>query len=152
MATFNINTFGSNAIRVGDTMSYQIFTRNQVTGVEVTILDTTDPLVYKGAMDTMAPSKNTMATMAFTMASIADAIATMATANHDDWFVDSNAAYVGGVMTFRIFICFRDNGAEVTILSTTDSQVYTDTMERLTNEAYTDPWYEYIYDLLDSVM
>ncbi len=45
-----------------------------------------------------------------------------------------------------------DRNLWVPILITPDFQVYTDTMERLTKEAYTDPWYEYISDLLDSAV
>ena len=102
-------------------------------------------------------NKNTMATAMDTMATVTDTMApatgTMATANQDEaWSVGSNAADVGGVMTFRIFIRYHDNGDEVPILITTDSQVYTDTMERLKNEEYTESWYEYISDLLDSAM
>ena len=78
---------------------------------------------------------------------------TMAPANQDEvWSVGSNAADVGGVMSFRIFIRYQDNGDEVTILSTPDSQVYKDTMARLKTMKYTESWYEYIYDLLDSAM
>jgi hypothetical protein len=78
---------------------------------------------------------------------------TMATANYDDWFVDSDATNdVDDVVTYNIFICFYDNGDKVPILSTPDFLVFMNTMVRLTKEAYTDAWYEYIYDLLDKTM
>jgi hypothetical protein len=76
----------------------------------------------------------------------------MATANPDGWFVDSDANEVDGVVTYQIFVCFHDNGDEVPILSTPDFQVYMNTMLRLMKEVYTDPWYDYISDLLDSTM
>ena len=132
MATANqdeVWSVGSNAAYVGGVMTFRIFRRNQNTGIEVTILITTDSQVYTNAMVSMAP------------------------ANQDGvWSVGSNAAYVGGVMTFRIFSRNQKTGIEVTILITTDSQVYKATMEHLTNEEYTESWYEYIYDLLNSAM